>query len=285
MRRPPTRSLAALGLTLTLALGACGDEPPLTTSETLPAVVEDHRFDPPGATPTDGARPEPQNFCDAVAAVTGPTGPAVASDAPEEERAAAEQAFVDDVLLPAVEVLRTTAPDELAADVETFAATIDALADEQAPPDPRATVEAQDRIVVATVRHCGWPDVALTGTEYAFEGVPTTLAAGTTVFRFANEGREVHEAVVLRKADGVTASFEELLSLPDDEARTSFTVVTAFAPTAPGETHPRVADLAPGDYGIVCTVPVGTTSTAALDDGAATEQHFVRGQIAEFTVG
>lgn len=289
MRRPPTRSLAAplLGIALTLTIGACGDEPARTTVEAIPPVDDDHRFDPPSPTPgPDGApAPGPQDFCGAVLAVTGSGGPAVPPDASDEERVTAEQAYVEGVLLPAVEVLRTSAPTDLAADVETFAASVEALADEEPTPDPRATLEAQDRIVVATVRHCGWTDVAVTGTEYTFEGVPATLAPGTTVFRFANEGREMHEAVVLRKADGVTASFEELLSLPEEEGRESFTVVTAFAPTTPGEAGPRVADLAPGDYGIVCTVPVGTTSVEALDDGATTDQHFVRGQIAEFTVG
>ena len=46
-------------------------------------------------------------------------------------------------------------------------------------------------------------------------------------FKFTNEGAEDHELAIARKNDGVTESFDELLALPEEEAMTKVTFVTA----------------------------------------------------------
>ncbi|HWL65925.1 MAG TPA: hypothetical protein VNP73_08125, partial [Actinomycetota bacterium] len=70
--------------------------------------------------------------------------------------------------------------------------------------------------------------VAVTATEYAFEGVPAELPEGETTFTFENVGEEIHEMVVLRIKTDATA--QELLKLPEKEARKQVqTVGFAFA--------------------------------------------------------
>jgi plastocyanin len=133
--------------------------------------------------------------------------------------------------------------------------------------------------------------VTVTGTDYAYAGVPPTTPAGTT-FGFVNEGGEVHEMTIVRKNDGVTRTFDELLALPEDEAMSQVTFVGA-AIAGPAETAPTTLTVAePGEYLMVCFIPQGTTSLPSLDPNASAPPtglgdgppHFTLGMAAEFTV-
>ena len=124
----------------------------------------------------------------------------------------------------------------------------------------------------------------VTGTEYAFGGVPATVRAGTAL-TFRNDGRELHEMVVLRRNAGVAETFDELLKLPQDQAMKLVAVVGGVQ-AAPGEAVPQpvVADQ-PGEYALICFIPQGTT--AAPSAGAslpAGPPHFILGMLATFTV-
>ncbi len=130
--------------------------------------------------------------------------------------------------------------------------------------------------------------VEIVGVEYAFENVPATTAAGTT-FTFRNNGQELHEMVVVKKNEGVTESFEELLALPDDQAF-AFITFAGQAMAEPGQTAEGSVTVAdPGEYLMVCFVPTGMTELpegslgpdASLPAGAP---HFTQGMLAEFTV-
>jgi uncharacterized cupredoxin-like copper-binding protein len=101
--------------------------------------------------------------------------------------------------------------------------------------------------------------ITVTAVDYAFEGVPSTVPAGTA-FSLFNAGSEAHELVLVKKNEGVTETFEEILTLPDDEA---FQLVTFVGGTAadPGQQAPTTVSAAEeGEYLMICFIPQGTTS-------------------------
>src|SRR4029078_8573799 len=116
----------------------------------------------------------------------------------------------------------------------------------------------------------------VTASEYKFEGLPKKLDAGTPAILLPNGGAEAHEMAIMRKADGVTQSWEEILALPQEEAQALVVQVGgAFAPNKE-PTGLAVVDLVPGDYVATCFVPTGTSMAS---DGTVTEgtgtPHFV----------
>jgi len=129
------------------------------------------------------------------------------------------------------------------------------------------------------------------GVEYAFEGAPATVPVGTEL-GFRNDGQEVHEMAVFRRNDDVTQSFEDILALPPDEGIKLVTEAgVVFA--APGETAEETVTVdQPGDYVMLCFVPVGMTEIPSLDPnaspavtpGAQGPPHFTQGMIQTFTV-
>jgi plastocyanin len=127
--------------------------------------------------------------------------------------------------------------------------------------------------------------IQVVGVEYAFQNVPATTPVGTT-FAFSNGGQEVHEMLVVRRGEGVTQSWEELLALPQDQVGNLATVVgNAFAEPGKAGEGAVTVDQA-GDYLMVCFIPTGTKSlptdaNATLAPGAP---HFTHGMLQEFTV-
>jgi uncharacterized cupredoxin-like copper-binding protein len=132
--------------------------------------------------------------------------------------------------------------------------------------------------------------IDVVGTEYAFSDFDTDLS-GPTSFAFRNEGEELHEMVIVRKNDGVTMTFEELLALPDDEV---FAQIQFLGQTMaePGQTAPDVITAEqPGEYLMVCFIPQGMTSLPSLDPNASGPPdlgsgppHFALGMLQEFTI-
>ena len=182
---------------------------------------------------------------------------------------------------PAIAAARAAVPAGIADALET---AITRGADAEGPPNPEFTA-AYGELVGWVREHCGFADFTLTATEYAFGGLATEVAAGPTVVQLANTGAEFHEVAMVRKDDGVTESFDELLALPEEQFGDKVTFVgAAFA--APGETGGAVVDLAAGDYLAVCFVPVGATPDALAAGGAPDgPPHFMQGMEQEFTVG
>ena len=140
----------------------------------------------------------------------------------------------------------------------------------------RPNVErAADRLHSYDLQNCGWERVDVTAVEYSFQGIPETLPAGPVSFELANEGKEPHELVVLSINEDVTQPFEQILRLPEKQARTMARPVGGtFA--EPGGSEPLVAELEPGRYGVACFIPVGGKETGP--------PHATRGMFAEFTV-
>lgn len=138
------------------------------------------------------------------------------------------------------------------------------------------------------VSESGCTEVPLTAVVYGYEGVPDRVPAGPVAIQMANDGQELHEAVVFRINDDVTEPEEELLALEPEEAETRATQVAgAFA--VPGQDGATSAELDAGRHAVVCFLPVGATREAfaeAIATGAEPEgpPHFSQGMVAELTV-
>jgi hypothetical protein len=107
---------------------------------------------------------------------------------------------------------------------------------------------------------------AVTATEYRFEGLPRTIAAGPQTFTFANEGAEPHELFIFRNTEGL--SVDELFALGPVAVR-DHVEVGAFAVAAPGASaaEPVRADLAPGEWEAICFVPAAADGRPHADHG------------------
>ena len=73
-------------------------------------------------------------------------------------------------------------------------------------------VSAQVQLTIADVGGLGGPIIAITGRDFAFDGVPETVDAGPVTFTFENAGAEFHEMILARLPEGMT--LEEALALP-----------------------------------------------------------------------
>jgi plastocyanin len=143
------------------------------------------------------------------------------------------------------------------------------------------------------------------GVEYAFTDLPTSVPVGTSL-SFTNNGAEVHEIVLVRIADGVTESLEELLAM-DAEGRDPMEEglvemvgdMPLFA--APGTTAEGTLTLeSEGRHVVLCFIPQGLTDMSVLEQLGpeanpedmspevqaimANPPHFALGMIQEFTV-
>ena len=136
----------------------------------------------------------------------------------------------------------------------------------------------------------------VTGADYAFVGVPPTIAAGTTVSFKNTSAKEVHELVALRVKDGDTRPLSDILALPEAERdqAAEFRGVTIAFPNEAGFTPEGPVVLGqPGRYIFVCTIPVGADPAAyraaAQKGGGPVEvpggpPHVARGMVTEVRV-
>ena len=139
-------------------------------------------------------------------------------------------------------------------------------------------------------------DLTVTGVDYAFAGIPDGVDAGT-VLGFRNEGDEVHEMIVVRINDDVSQSLPELLALPQEEAMQLVQNV-GVAIANPGEDAEETVTLTEeGNYGMICFIPLGTTSLPEGSGGPPASgeplpsgigsgpPHFTLGMLKQFSVG
>jgi plastocyanin len=154
--------------------------------------------------------------------------------------------------------------------------------------DASPTEDASPTTDASPTEGAGGEEVEITGVEYAFEGVPSSVDSGTT-FTFTNGGDEVHEMVLIRRNEGVELTFEELLELPEEEAMEQVTVLEPVLIAAPGEDADGEVTLdEAGDYLMICFIPQGMRELpeGSFDPSAvpAGPPHFTAGMLAEFSV-
>ena len=159
-----------------------------------------------------------------------------------------------------------------------------------------ATTEATSEATTAA----SGETIEVTGVDYAFEGLPETIEAGTALSFVNGSDAEFHEMVVIAIPEGEERSVEELVALPPEESDAIFANVepALVAVAMPGEPGmPVLGDgtiSEPGRYAVVCFVPVGadpeavaaamqseTSGPPDLGDGAP---HATQGMWAELTV-
>ena len=233
----------------------------------------------PGTLADDGSgdptSPEAQAFCEAEIA-------AEAAFSSEDEAA----------IGPAVEALTAAAaPVDMAETVGTMLA---------AEPQSPEFAEPYAAVIEYMKANCGYAQVDAIASEYQFQGVPSEIPVGPTIFSLENAGEQVHELIVMRINDDVTMSVEELLALPEEEAM-SMVTPAAFAFAFPGTVASSTADLTAGRYFALCFLPVGATpdvlaqleelgvdgpeDTIPADAGLELgPPHFTEGMLLEFTV-
>ena len=94
--------------------------------------------------------------------------------------------------------------------------------------------------------------VTVQAEEYAFAGVPETVAAGEVAFELENVGEEQHEFQLARLKTDITV--EEALELSDDELGQHIEQLGGtFA--EPGASASFETTLEPGRYAYVCFLP------------------------------
>lgn len=142
------------------------------------------------------------------------------------------------------------------------------------------------------------PHVEVELVDFAFVGLPDTIAAGTRLSVVNTAEAELHELVAFRLPDEEERSVPELLRLPPEEAMPILGEPAAVLLAAPG--GPQIAAVGdgvldePGRYAIVCFIPTGVEPQVYLEAAAATESgppqveggppHLAQGMYAELIV-
>ena len=150
---------------------------------------------------------------------------------------------------------------------------------------PSAAPSAEPSASAAATR------VDVVGTDYAFSEFGPTFD-GPVTFAFRNEGDDLHEMVVVRKKDGVTESFQDLLALPEEEVFAKIDMVGVIM-AEKGQTGPdMVTASAPGAYLMICFIPQGTKTLPSQDPNASGPPtglgdgppHMALGMLREFSI-
>lgn len=275
---PSTRRLLSLLAVPLLAVAACGgDDDDADDATTIAASVATS-----ASTSGPGSSEDIDAFCTASVEAEAAAIQAEAETGGEETPEAGK-AYAG-AILPFAEQLAASAPADVRTEVEALAADVAAAAasgDASTFESPAFTANLA-AMHGAGVEACGWEVHDVEMQDYHFVGVPDSLPAGVTSFELANTGAELHEFMLMRKNDGVTESFEELLGLPEEEAFGKVTpVASGFA--MPGESGYALVDLSAGDYLAICFLPIGLTGPDATPAPDAAP-HFTAGMQHEFTV-
>jgi hypothetical protein len=193
----------------------------------------------------------------------------------------------------AIEELVTTlereAPDEIAEPLGVMTSAVDSVLasngeDFSAFEAPEFT-EAQSEVDPYMFENCEFDaSYEVVAKDYSFEGLPDEVDAGQVAILLENQGTEAHEIAIMRKQDGVTESFAEILELPEEEAMAKVEMVGGAFAAMNGSTGMLIGDFAPGEYIAVCFIPVGTTVTETGETEGDGPPHFMEGMQKEFTV-
>lgn len=133
-------------------------------------------------------------------------------------------------------------------------------------------------------------DASIDLVDFKFDNLPAAVTAGHHIWKVTDSGKQLHELVVYKLADGVTMDqVTAILSAPAPAAAASpmadmgtpaatggapFVAVAGAAPMNPGRINWVDVTFEPGNYFAICFIP----------DGASGKPHFALGMIMPFTV-
>jgi hypothetical protein len=179
----------------------------------------------------------------------------------------------------------STAPPEIAADVQSIAGIIRSAAQSNQDPSENPTF-TQNLAAIDQYRYnsCGYQQLQANGIEYEFQGLPKTVAAGKVAIQFTDNGAEIHELEVLRikgkdSAKKLTGLSESQLGKKAEDVGSTFAMQ--------GQTSYAFADMSkPGRYAVLCHLPVGSTSPQAAEEAGKkhAKSHAQEGMYATITV-
>ena len=206
-RRPSHRRLvAAASVALLVAgLGACGgDDDDTATDAQQGADGSDGPTTEGGSGGTEEAAGEDVDaYCTAVLSLEQT---AALAD-PEADPVA----FAESLLVEATAV-EEVAPAEVAPAVSEGIAILQGVADTGDPSQLAGLEAATAPMHEFDLANCGWEVSDVTMADFSFTGIGDEMTAGVHSFELANEGAEAHVLVLVRKAEGVTQSWEEILA-------------------------------------------------------------------------
>lgn len=139
--------------------------------------------------------------------------------------------------------------------------------------------------------------VEITAVDFAFEGVPESVSAGSTLELRNDADRELHEIVAFR-LDDESRTLGEILSLEQTEVQAILGEPTTVILAPPGseQVATPVGDgtlRAPGRYALLCFIPTGVDPDEYLAAAATSEgppdvgggpPHIAHGMFAEVDV-
>ena len=126
---------------------------------------------------------------------------------------------------------------------------------------------------------CPGTKVPVTAIDYEFQGMPATLPAGPTNFKFTNNAPKEDHMLVIQKlnAKGETMNLDDILALPEKKANQYLEQTGGafmFAPA--GGTFYGPTNLTPGKYIYACFISQGNKKNG--------KPHFMLGMKGEFAV-
>jgi hypothetical protein len=222
--------------------------------------------------------PEVTAFCDAALKADKAVAKLESGGRPKQKDVQAAETALSQV--------ESTTPPDIAAQVQAVvAATRDAAQSGQPPFEVDPNFE-QNFNALQEYRYnsCGYTQLDVTGIEYEFEGLPKTVPAGPVAIRFTDTGAELHELAIFRVKS--KDSVKKIVGLSEKEQRKKVEEIGgAFAEQ--GQTTYTIADLSKaGRYGVVCHLPVGSTSVEAAEEAEKDhpKSHADEGMFATITV-
>ena len=248
MKIAPTRILALLAAATLLGTG-CTNEP-----------------EKPAAKKTPGSDAKLAKACDANIEIDKGFGK-VFADIPQSEGPPTPEVSkkitdgINQFVLPHVEAVENNAPEEIADEIKIGAKSVRQFRDDPAtnPFEEEKVDEAVGEIDEYFFENCDYEKLTVSAKEYEFSQVPDEVETGDLAVKLDNEGKEVHEFVVLTRKEGVTESFDDILALEEGQAQEKVIFVSG-ADAEPGEEGYGIFSFEkPGDYIAVCFVSKGTT--------------------------
>jgi hypothetical protein len=275
--RARTRRLVAGVALAALAVGAvaCGDDDSEASETTQAEATETTE-----AAGDEQAADEPvgsEEFCSAFVDLE-----TAFAAAPSDDQEALVP-YIQEEVIPPLEIVGTSPPEEIADDVTVMADAVELVttSGDFSGFESEGFAAASAVVYPWVGENCDLPWVEAVGIDFGYEGVPDELEAGPTVITLDNQSAagEVHEIAFARVNDGVDLGLHELLALPMEELEQNVTIASGvFA--MPDQVGGTVLDLTPGRWVYVCLVPTGSVDGAEGDG----PPHVAHGMSGEFTV-